>query len=280
MKTMDFYLIHAISNLHVGSGEGDFSVIDKQVQRDQTTRLPIIHASGIKGALREAMEYEYKNKGSNTTPGGSNGKNPILEVFGNDPDPKKRTTFQQGKYNFYDARLLALPARSSHDFFYVVTCPALLKEAITNLETFQPQNEYLPLLKSLFDQKSGKYFGDDQGVPVQLEEETEWEVTYDNFNLGKLTDLFGDRLALLSNQAFDRLANELPIIARNYLNDGISENLWYEEVVPREARFVNMVAREDGMDYLNTFLGSKNNLVQLGANATVGYGLCSFKKLS
>ncbi len=277
MKTMDFYLIHAISNLHVGSGEGDFSVIDKQVQRDQTTRLPIIHASGIKGAIREAMEYEQKN-GATATQVSNNGKNPIVEAFGS--DPKDRKSIQQGKYNFYDARLLALPARSSHDFFYVATCPALLEEAIKNFEMFQPQSEYLPLLKGLAEQASenAQYFGTDQGEPIRLEEE--WDATYNEFDLDKLTDLFGDRLALLSNHAFDRLANELPIIARNYLNDGISENLWYEEVVSREARFITMIAREDGMDYLNTFLGSKNNLVQLGANATVGYGLCSFKKLN
>lgn len=272
MKTMDFYLIHAISNLHVGSGEGDFSVIDKQVQRDQSTRLPIIHASGIKGALREAMEYEYKNNGSNTTP--------ILEVFGNDPDPKKRTNFQQGKYNFYDARLLALPARSSHDFFYLATCPGLLEEVVKNLQMFSAQSEYLPLLESLSAQVSdeAKYFGTNQDEPIRLEEE--WDASYNDFDLCKLTEIFGDRLVLLSNQAFDRLAKELPIIARNYLNDGISENLWYEEVVPREARFIAMIARENGMDDLNTFLVSKNNFVQLGANATVGYGLCLFKKLS
>ncbi len=277
MKTMDFYLIHAISNLHVGSGEGDFSVIDKQVQRDQSTRLPIIHASGIKGALREAMEYEQKN-GATTTQVSNNGKNPITEVFGS--DPKDRKSIQQGKYNFYDARMLALPARSSHDFYYVATCPVLLDEAIKSLEMFHSESEYLSLLTSLSALASdeAKYFGTDQGKPIQLEEE--WSAAHNGFDLGKLTELFGDRLALLSNQAFDRLAKELPIIARNYLNDGISENLWYEEVVPREARFLAMIAREDGLDDLNTFLISKNNFVQLGANATVGYGLCSFKKLS
>ncbi len=277
MKTMDFYLIHAISNLHVGSGEGDFSVIDKQVQRDQTTRLPIIHASGIKGAIREAMEYEQKN-GATATQVSNNGKNPIVEAFGS--DPKDRKSIQQGKYNFYDARLLALPARSSHDFFYVATCLALLEEAIKNFEMFQPQSEYLPLLKGLAEQASenAQYFGTDQGEPIRLEEE--WDATYNKFDMGNLTKIFGNRLAILSNHAFGRLAKELPIIARNYLNDGISENLWYEEVVPREARFMAMIAREDSTDYLNTFLGSKNNLVQLGANATVGYGLCSFKKLN
>lgn len=277
MKTIDFYVIHAVSNLHVGSGEGDFSVVDKQVQRDQVTQLPIIHASGIKGALREAMEYEAKSDAANEQEKKAKMK-PVLDVFGS--SPKDRTSIQQGKYNFFDGRLLALPARSSHDFFYTATCPALLKESIEHLERFQPQNEYIPLLESLLKESNEavQYFGVDQGSDVQLEEE--WQAKYNAFNLGKLVSLFGNRLALMSNVAFNRLAGELPIIARNYLNDGISKNLWYEEVVPREARFMTTVSREDGSDHLNDFLKRQKELVQLGANATVGYGLCSFKKLS
>jgi len=277
MKTMDFYLISAISNLHVGSGEGDFSVIDKQVQRDQITNLPIIHASGIKGALREAMEYEAKTSQPNNQKE-KEGKNPVLDVFGSDPD--RKVAIQQGKYNFYDGLLLALPARSSHDFFYLATCKALLQEAIENLERFQPTNVYLQPLRDLKGKASAEaqYFGKNQNGNIRLEEE--WAATYNNHSLGQLSELFGDRLALLSNEAFNRLAKALPIIARNYLEDGISGNLWYEEVVPREARFMAMVSREKNSDYLNDFLLRQKGLTQLGANATVGYGLCSFKKIS
>lgn len=274
MKTMDFYLIRAISNLHVGSGEGDFSVIDKQVQRDQITNLPIIHASGIKGALREAMEYDAKNSSED-----EKRKNKlVLEVFGS--DPKRNNSIQQGKYIFYDAFLLALPARSSHDFFYLATCQALLSEAAEQLERFLPENEYIPSLRALAGKASeeARYFGKNQSGNIRLEEE--WIATYNNHDLGQLAELFGNRLALLSNEAFDRLAKALPIIARNYLEDGVSGNLWHEEVVPREARFLTMVSREEDSGHLNDFLKKQKWLAQLGANATVGYGLCSFKKIS
>lgn len=270
MKVMDFYLIHAISNLHVGSGEGDFSVIDKQVQRDPNTELPTIHSSGIKGALRELMAY-------------SAGKDPVKideveKVFGS--NPKDRKTIKQGKFNFFEGRLLALPARSSHDFFYLVTCPNLLEEFIGALNQFKYKNKYLDDLSKLVKEVNdgAVYFGVNQGPTFRLEEK--WEPHHNSTNFDHLTELFGDRLAVLPNDDFKTLAKELPIIARNYLENGVSSNLWYEEFVPREARFFTMVSREENEDYLNTFLQTKDNLVQLGANATVGYGLCSFKKLN
>lgn len=275
MKTMDYYVIRAISNLHVGSGEGDFSVIDKQVQRDQITQLPIIHASGIKGALREAMEY--KARGISTPQANSGQTDPVTTVFGG--SPKDRKKIQQGQYNFFDGKLLALPSRSSHDFFYLATCEALLSDAILHIEQFAPENRYLKPLKKLKSKAENTpiYFGENNG-DIILEEE--WTITHSNYDLGILKDFFGERLALLKNNHIHQLAKELPIIARNYLENGISNNLWYEEIVPREARFLTMVSREDGNNHLNDFLEEKTFTVQLGANATVGYGLCTLKKIN
>ncbi len=272
MKTIDFYAIRAISNLHVGSGEGDFSVVDKQVQRDQITGLPTIHASGIKGALREAMEYEEK-QGDKDKPVSKE----LVQIFGS--DPKNRQSIQQGRYAFFDAHLLALPVRSSHDFFYLATCPGLLEECIRLLKAHQPANGYLQPLKALAA-KAGStalYFGKDQEGSVLLED---WQTAHDDLDTGLLVPILGARIALLTNEQFAELAKELPIIARNYLNDGISDNLWYEEVVPREARFVTMVSRESDNDLLGAFLHRKKYFMQLGANATVGYGLCEFKPLT
>lgn len=271
MKTMNFFVIRAISNLHVGSGEGDFSIVDKQVQRDQVTGLPTIHASGIKGALREAMTYEG-NGGNKAKPISAD----LIQVFGS--DPKNRESIQQGKYNFYDAQLLALPVRSSRDFFYVATCPELLETCISLLEAHQPDNIYLDSLKA-FAKEAGEtslYFGKNQSGEIQLED---WKASHNSHDIASLLALFGPRIALLTNEQFKHLAKELPIIARNYLNDGISENLWYEEVVPREARFGTMISKESDNDQLHDFLKKKKYFLQLGANATVGYGLCEFKPL-
>ena len=52
MKT-ELYKITTLSNLHVGSGDINFDVIDNQVQRDSITNLPNINSSSLKGAFRE-----------------------------------------------------------------------------------------------------------------------------------------------------------------------------------------------------------------------------------
>ena len=68
--------------------------------------------------------------------------------------------------------------------------------------------------------------------------------------------------------------NPLPVIARNHLNNGTSTNLWYEEVVPHESIFYFIVNSED-MGALGSFKESINEkVIQFGADASIGYGLC------
>ena len=49
----DLYMITALSNMHVGSGDINFGVVDNLVQKDLITSVPIINSSGLKGALRD-----------------------------------------------------------------------------------------------------------------------------------------------------------------------------------------------------------------------------------
>lgn len=68
----------------------------------------------------------------------------------------------------------------------------------------------------------------------------------------------------------------LPIIARNCLDNGESTNLWYEQVLPSLSVLATViVTKESGqMDLLN------GKIVQIGANATIGYGYCKFVKIN
>ena len=275
MKTIDFYLIRAISNLHVGSGEGDFSVFHKQVQRDPITALPTIHSSGIKGALREAMEYEAQNIGEAQR---KLYEANVVKIFGSDPKRRAGKT-NQGLNNFFEGKLLGLPIRSTHNFYYLATCPALLMELRSDLEIFQNDRLLVDQLDAFLATAvpTGTkllYFGS-QHSNLRLED---WTPQHHPNKVDFLEHLFGNRLALLDNDTFYKLAAQLPIIARNYLENGISQNLWYEEVVPREARFYTSISRHKDEDALNEFLTRKQQLVQIGANATVGYGLCEIKK--
>ena len=67
--------------------------------------------------------------------------------------------------------------------------------------------------------------------------------------------------------------DNLPIIARNALDNGESKNLWYEQVLPSETVFYTII-QEEG-EILKNALDGK--IVQIGANATIGYGYCEFK---
>jgi len=49
----ELYIITARTNLHVGSGDEAYGLVENRVQRDVVTQLPNINASGLKGALRE-----------------------------------------------------------------------------------------------------------------------------------------------------------------------------------------------------------------------------------
>lgn len=69
-------------------------------------------------------------------------------------------------------------------------------------------------------------------------------------------------------------ACELPVIARNHLNNGKSENLWYEEVVPHKSIFYVPVVADD-KELLESFKGAVDKkVIQFGGNASIGYGLC------
>ena len=68
--------------------------------------------------------------------------------------------------------------------------------------------------------------------------------------------------------------DNLPIIARNCLENGESTNLWYEQVLPSQSVLATII---EGPEELEKALDEK--IVQIGANATIGYGYCKFIKL-
>ncbi|MCB0385066.1 MAG: hypothetical protein KDD43_06715, partial [Bdellovibrionales bacterium] len=78
---------------------------------------------------------------------------------------------------------------------------------------------------------------------------------------------------------FKEICERLPVIARNQLESGISRNLFYEEVVPRQTRFVFFVERPKDHDGLHEYLKKLDFRIQLGANASIGYGVCKIERV-
>lgn len=272
-QSTQFYLIRALTNLHPGAGDANFGIIDKHVQRDPLTGLPTIFASSLKGSLRELLTVNGIAAAD------------IKNIFGSDNargTQAGEADLQQGSFIFYAAKLLGLPIRSSHSLYYIATTPALIQELLNDAALFGmdlPERtalEELLALESTLVEGKPLYGGNDQGV-IQLED----LAAQHKAQLGeRLGNMFGPRLALLHINDFQQLAEALPTVARNSLDNGKSINLWYEEIVPRESRFYTAItAMNSQPELLEQGLEQQKHLVQLGGNATVGNGLCQWKNM-
>ena len=90
----------------------------------------------------------------------------------------------------------------------------------------------------------------------------------------------GDEVITLDadNSCFEKYG--LPVIARNSV--GEQTNLWYEEVVPHKSIFYFAVvdSTSEPENLLEVFTDSvRDKIIQFGANASVGYGLCKVIKV-
>ena len=94
-----FYKIECITNLHVGSGDINYNIVDNEVEKD-ITGMPMIHASGIKGALRDALKKSISDE--------AEAKAKAKVIFGSAGD---ENTTGEGTHKFFDAHLLARPMR-------------------------------------------------------------------------------------------------------------------------------------------------------------------------
>ena len=270
MFTHTLYLIENLTHMHVGSGDANFGTVDRLIQRDAITNYPSIHASSLKGALKEYCEH--RNQGD---------ENPaetfIAQTFGSDE--------RAGNLRFVEAQLLCVPMRSDTRPYYLCTSPTALSQFRECVETFGlslPQAEALG--------KAAAYEGKTIAIAdekAQIEEFNAQKA--DGIDLKALETLFGGPTALVSDALFSEMLRDLPVIARNQLNNGESKNLWYEEVLPRKSRLYTIVGdpdyvNENDEDLKNHFKRfhrylSDGTPIQIGANASVGYGLCRFQEV-
>lgn len=219
------FLIIAKSNLHVGNESGgEFSIIDKAIQRDPLTSLPCINSSSLKGAIKEFCVHN-----TNVNVG---------KYFGSDVDKetgKVKAETQKGQAIFFDAKLLFLPQQDDRSLYHYATSDDVIKMMNERVKLFNPKFTY---------EKPSKFH--DKDVVTCNERESLSALCHDD---------------------------NLPIIARNVLENGESNNLWYEQVLPAETVLYTII-QEEGNDVAEALDGQ---IVQIGANATIGYGYCKFE---
>ncbi|TWS95557.1 RAMP superfamily CRISPR-associated protein [Streptococcus sp. sy018] len=211
------FVLECLTNLHVGSGEVNYNIIDNQVARDAVTKFPTINSSGVKGALRVYFE-DQKIK-----------PDIINQIFGQEG---KETS--QGQLKILSANLLARP--------------------------IQNEKKGEPAYKMISPNTANNDF-------IEAQE---------NFGIKNRKEAT-DYKQIKTREDYEFLEYDLPVIARNVLDEqGISKNLWYEEVVPHKSLFYfTVVSTINDTNLLDCFeLVVKDKVIQFGANASIGYGLC------
>ena len=268
---MDYsvYVISAKTNMHIGSGDTTFGVIDNKVQRDVLTNFPIIQSSSLKGALREFYK-EFLEE---------NNPEIVKYFFGSSPQENDQIS---GKYRFFDANLLSIPTRSNKNLYYRATTISIVKNYLENVSNFGVEIDDVKPLQKLSRISIT--------TPVTLRENGEIEIEdyranfITNLNLtpdelNQIEKLLGDKVVLFNEEDFKTIIEDLPVVARNNLVNGESKNLWYEEIVPRETKFYFFVGigNRYGLEFDSEIL---NKLVQIGGNASIGYGFSKIVKIS
>jgi len=291
------FCIDTLTNTHVGSGDVQFGVVDNVVQRDPVTEIPIFHSSSVKGAIREHFINLIDE--SNAECGFTNSD--FEKVFGGQyRDQEDNATSEEGKnqvkkdFNpgrayFFDAHLLTLPLRASKRVFYQATSKQVLIDCFENLCEFIDDANFKELLhwaKSIPEPGTDGFKGDffvfsddiefleieDFTKPCKIPkiDEKHSELLQKYFNIST------ENLAIFHTDIFKEIcADSLPVIARNKIgNDGISENLFYEEVLPRRTKLLLILGQgELETSVFNCFCKLLTaHKVQFGASFSIGYG--------
>lgn len=237
--------LQCVTNLHVGNGDVNYNIIDNEVERDPVTNLPTINSSGIKGALRQFFTNEEGNY-------------PVSKWFGNEDKDKdgKALPKTEGKLKIMPADIVAWPMRASQGArAYYLATTATAKARFEDLARIFSASK-------TFEEKNRSQINENDRVILE------------GISDIKISKVAGEKVYEIKDDSYRHIS--LPVMARNKLKNGVSENLWYEEVVPHESIFVFPVAvHDDDINLLNDFKNKVNGkLIQFGGNASIGEGLC------
>ncbi len=271
-KTKQIF-IKTKKNLHVRDSGTNFDIVDKKVQRDSISELPIINASSLKGAIKDyaRLFVTQESKDLNNID-----KEAFDKIFGDD---------MQGLIRFLDSFLLFIPLRANNKPFYHVTSKESLLNTVEFFESLgveikEESKQEINKLKDniVLNSTEVAYIEDTKCEPLEI-------------NIEKLLSFIPSTIrpkdiAIFKNDDFIDVVKHLPIIARNKLKDGKSDNLWYEEIVPRESIFYTAMLDYNNFGTSSEFKYKKGfeafynilqkDFVQIGANASIGFGLCKF----
>lgn len=295
------YHLHALSALHVGSGQG-IGVIDQPIARECASQLPYVPGSGLKGVLRESTRPDQ---------GSSDPRYAAwIAAYGPDQEQNGAANRFQGALAVGDALLLCLPVRSLAGGFAWATCALqLLRYGRDALATgVAPparvpevrEGRALPVQTSILKMKSGeeeKLALEEFLLDVDTADVADAEAWAD-FIAGRVfpgeakdapwPKMFRQRFVILADAQFDFLAETATEVRARISIDqkkctAAEHLLWYEENLPAESILWGVLAAHESRDggrrktteMLREVPGPEERL-QLGGKATVGRGMARF----
>lgn len=290
MHDANLLFIHALTAVHPGGGTA-LGVVDLPVQRERHTQWPMIPGSSLKGVLRDncrvALGYDHRDM--------------LYAAFG--PETDRAADFA-GALAFTDARLLAFPVRSLRGVFAWVTCPAVLARLSRDAKLLAESRDAPPEVPPV---GRGMAACPDQsdllvnGVRLMLEE-FEFRRSRDDCGIAEWLarravedDATAARLhrnlVVLHDDDFTHFARHATeVIARVGLDyqtkTARGKALFYEEFLPPETLFYAVVmathsrseqVERDACAMLDLLRSHAPSIVQIGADQTIGKGLCAIK---
>ena len=288
MPDASLLFLHALTGVHPGGGTA-LGAVDLPVQRERHTQWPMIAGSSLKGVLRDACRQSLDDR------------NLLHAAFG--PEPGNASDFA-GALSFTDARLLAFPVRSLCGVFAWVTCPAVLVRFARDAKLLAEIGIVPPVPpevrlgeakcpaktellidtdKLLLEEFEFRRSGDDGGISTYLA---------DNAVADEATaDRLRRSLVVLSDDDFTHFARHATeVIARIGLDyetkTARGKALFYEEFLPPETLFYAIVfatssrnreVKRDASAMLGLLRDNSPDIVQVGADQTIGKGLCAVR---
>jgi CRISPR-associated protein Cmr4 len=275
MKTL---YLHALSPIHVGTGQASASFIDLPVAREKATNWPMIPGSGIKGVCRDAVADKAEQD----------------RLFGQ-PDSNdtegKAIKGKAGALQFGDGRLLCLPVRSWEGIFAWVTCPLALHRLIRDAKALRAVLPFTEPVPNLLQEdralvadngtisQNGQIWLQDLSftheAPAPAIINIARGIASAAFPLEEV-EHFIKRFIIVSDNIFSFLTETgMEVAAHVKIDDKskttIGGGLWYVESVPAEALFTSFIGGDEDLPIKD------GTVLQFGGDENTGRGLCRLK---
>jgi CRISPR-associated protein Cmr4 len=287
MKELGLF-IYTETSLHAGTGS-TVSAVDLPIQRERTTRHPLVQGSGVKGALR--MQVKKKD-----TP-------EFFATFG--PDTNNAADHASA-ISVGDARIVLFPVQSLAGVFAYITCPMVLARMKRDLPAFKLDYPTPESGRAFVTNGSKVVVGGDvvleefsfkSDANRQVSDIAKWLAEYalpKGAEYAYWHTKLADSLVILSDGDFTEFTvNSTEIVTRIKIDSAKKtvENgaLWTQELLPADTLLMSVVSVVDSRkpdftmkageiaEWLRANLESVASRIQLAGDETTGNGFVAVR---